>query len=184
MGGTQVTMTGLVKQNYTYLRHGYVNYRSELLNYALIKTQNLTLAEDLVQSTFLRAWTHLVKGGQINVMKGFLFHLLKTLIIDEYENNRPTSLEVLVQKGFEPYVDENETLANTYDKKLAIDLIDELPRLYQQVLRLRYVQNLSFNEIAKVTGRSRNAVTVQSHRGLKKLKSLYTKKTKEPVYNY
>ncbi len=177
-------MTSEIKQNYSYLRHGYINYRKDLLNYALIETQNQSLAEDLVQTTFLRAWTHLVKGGRINVMRGFLFHLLKTLIIDEYEKSRPASLEVLVEQGKEPYLDETERLANSYDRKLAIELIDELPRLYQQVLRLRYVQNLSFNEIAKITGRSRNAVTVQSHRGVKKLVELHRKRTKKLQNKY
>jgi len=162
-----------VKQKNIYLRHGFVNYRTDLLNYALIKTNNESLAEDLVQNTYLKTWVYMVKGGRVNVMKVFLFRVLRSLIDEDQYNNQPSSLEVLVDHGMRIYSDDVSTNNTSYDKEKALELIDELPRLYQKILRLRYLQNLTIDEISKVTGRSRNTVTVQSHRGLKKLKQLY-----------
>lgn len=38
---------------------------------------------------------------------------------------------------------------------------------------MRYVQDLSLAEMALVTGKSKNTMAVQAHRGLAKLKQLY-----------
>ena len=40
-------------------------------------------------------------------------------------------------------------------------------------MRMRYVQDLSLKEMALITGKSQNALAVQAHRGLMKLKLLY-----------
>jgi len=38
---------------------------------------------------------------------------------------------------------------------------------------MKYVQDLSLKEISLLTGKSKNAVAVQLHRGLEKFKQLY-----------
>jgi DNA-directed RNA polymerase specialized sigma24 family protein len=45
--------------------------------------------------------------------------------------------------------------------------------MYQKVMRMRYMQDLSLAEMSLVTGQSRNTIAVQLHRGLAKLKLLY-----------
>jgi len=131
------------------------------------------LTEDLVQNTFLKTWTYLVRGGKIELMEAFLFHILKALIIDEYRKRKTTSLDILIKNGFEPSIDDTKRLINTLDGKHAIDLIDKLPVTYRKVIKMRYVQDLSLKEISLITGQSCNTVAVQVHRGLKKLKGLY-----------
>lgn len=43
------------------------------------------------------------------------------------------------------------------------------------MVNLRYVKELTIEEIAKITGQSKNTVAVQSHRGLAKLRQLYNR---------
>ena len=38
---------------------------------------------------------------------------------------------------------------------------------------MKYVQELTIEEMSLITGQSKNAITVQAHRGLEKLKQLY-----------
>ena len=40
---------------------------------------------------------------------------------------------------------------------------------------MRYVDDLSLEEIACATGKTKNAIAVQLHRGLEKLKLLYSR---------
>ena len=129
--------------------------------------------EDLVQDTFTKTWGYLVRGGKIDVMKAFLYHVLNNLIIDEYRKRKTTSLDALFEKGFEPGVDHSERLFNILDGKAALLLIQRLPLKYRRVMKMRYMQNLSLKEIALITGQSKNATAVQVHRGLKKLKQFY-----------
>jgi len=108
-------------------------------------------------------------------MKPFLYHILNQLIIDEYRKSKSSSLDVLLEKGFEPEYDHSERIFNVFDGKAALLLIQYLPAKYEKVMRMRYAQDLSLKEISLITGQSRNAVAVQAHRGLIKLKKLYNR---------
>ncbi len=140
---------------------------------AYFKLNNHELGEDLVQNTFIKTWSYLVKGGKIELMKAFLYHILNNLIIDEYRKNKAVSLDALLVKGFEPSVDEFEKVLNFLDGKKALILIHRLPEKYQKVMRMHYVQDLTLEEMSLITGESKNTLAVQTHRGLEKLKALY-----------
>jgi len=149
------------------------DYAKKLKSYAFFKVHNSITSEDLVQDTFIKTWKYLVKGGKIEVMKAFLYHVLNNLIVDEYRKHKTISLDVLMEKGFSPSVDNSKRLMNCLDGKAALLLIQHLPDKYKKVMYMRYAQNLSLKEISLITGQSKNSVAVQLHRGLEKLKLLY-----------
>lgn len=149
-------------------------YEKGLNSHAFFKIHNRATSEGLVQDTFIKTWSYLVKGGKIDVMKAFLYHVLNNLIIDEYRKHKTTSLDVLLEKGFEPNVSIPGNTFDTLDGKTALLLIQRLPVTYQKVMRMKYVQDLSLEEMSLLTGQSKNAIAVQTHRGLEKLKLLYS----------
>ncbi|MDP3955799.1 MAG: RNA polymerase sigma factor [bacterium] len=149
------------------------DYKRGMGSYAFFKVNNHTTSDDLVQDTFIKTWNYLVRGGKIDLMKPFLYHILNQLIIDEYRKRKTTSLDILIEKGFGPSFDDSERNSNFFDGKIALLLIQFLPTKYKKVMRMRYAQDLSIKEISLLTGQSRNTVAVQAHRGLAKLKILY-----------
>jgi RNA polymerase sigma-70 factor (ECF subfamily) len=151
----------------------YALYKQKLSSYAFFKTHNPTLTEDLVQDTFIKTWAYLVKHGEVQSMKSFLYHVLTHLIIDEYRKSKPTSLDTLQDKGFDPPTHTHERLPEMWDGRKAAKLIEQLPPRYQTIVRMRFLQDLSIKEISELTGQSSNTVTVQSHRGLRRLRRLY-----------
>jgi len=140
---------------------------------AFFKVQNYAVSEDLVQDTFLKTWKYLIKGGKIHIMKAFLYHVLNNLIVDQYRKHKTTSLDMLLEKGFEPSIDGFDRLFNILDGEKAILLIKCLPKKYQKVMTMRYIKDLSLKEISIITGQSKSTIAVQIHRGLEKLKILY-----------
>lgn len=148
-------------------------YGKGLSSHAFFKVNNRATSEDLVQDTFMKTWSYLVKGGKIDVMKSFLYHILNNLIVDEYRKRKIASLDVLIEKGYEPSANPSESLMNILDGGKALQLIQRLPQKYQKVMRMRYIQDLSLKEMSLVTGQSKNTIAVQLHRGLAKLKLLY-----------
>jgi len=162
-----------MRQQQTILATGYTDFNKDLKRYATSKTNDLALADDLLQNTFLKTWSYLVRGGKIDTMEAFLYHILKALIIDEYRKRKSSSLDVLLEKGFEPSLDDTHRSADVMDGKQVIILIDKLPVIYRKVMHMRYVRDLSLKEISVLTGQSKNTVAVQTHRGLEKLKALY-----------
>ncbi len=166
----------------TILTLAHHDYERGLNSYAFFKTGNHAIGEDLVQDTFVKTWVYLVRGGKIDLMKAFLYHVLNNLIVDEYrrnERNKTTSLSVLLEKGFEPRAGDFGRLFNLVDGKAVLFLIQRLPIIYQKVMRMRYVQDLSLEEMSLITGQSKNAVAVRAHRGLEKLKLLYNSASAE-----
>ncbi|MFZ2049235.1 MAG: RNA polymerase sigma factor [Minisyncoccia bacterium] len=149
------------------------DFNKGLNTHAYFKVHDHTLGEDLVQDTFLKTWSYLVKGGKIDVMKAFLYHILNNLIIDEYRKRKTTSLEVLMEKGFEPSNNDAENIFNALDGKGLLLLIQRLPINYQKIMRMRFIQDLSLTEMSLITGKSKNTLAVQVHRGLEKLRHLY-----------
>ena len=137
----------------------YHDYAKGLNSHAFFKTNDHTTGEDLVQDTFT---------------KTFLYHVLNNLIVDQYRKNKTSSLDVLMEKGFEPGDDHPKHLFDVLDGKAALLLIQRLPVAYRNVMRMRYVQGLSLQEMSLITGHSKNALSVQTHRGLAKLKLLYS----------
>jgi RNA polymerase sigma-70 factor, ECF subfamily len=167
-----ITQTQIGQQRII-LGAGYADFSKGLHRYARSKVSDTALADDLIQSTFLKTWAYLKRGGRVEMLEAFLYHILKALIIDEYRKRKSISLDVLLGQGFDPVHDETQRLTNILDGKQAVALIAQLPVLYRKVMRLRYLEDLSIKEISLQTGQTKNAVTVQSHRGLEKLKSLY-----------
>lgn len=121
----------------------------------------------------MKTWRYLARGGKIDVMKAFLYHVLNNLIVDEYRRRKTTSLDVLLEKGYEPRSDHTEEMINILDGRAATLLIARLPFTYQKVMRMRHIQDLTLAEMSLITGQSRNTIAVQLHRGLAKLKLLY-----------
>ena len=155
------------------LTKAHLDFDKGLNARAFFKTSNHVIGEDLVQDTFIKTWSYLVKGGKIEIMKAFLYHVLNNLIIDQYRKHKTTSLDALAEKGFEPSENSSEKIINVLDGKAALLLIAHLPEAYQKVMRMRYAQDLSLEEMSLITGQTKNSIAVQIHRGLIKLKLLY-----------
>lgn len=161
------------KEERDLLNAAHIEFQKGLNMHAYFKTNNHATGQDLVQETFMKTWVYLVKGGKVHIMKAFLYHILNNLIIDEYRKHKTSSLDALIEKGFDPKAGDSDSILNVLDGRGAIMLIARLPEKYQKVIRMRYVQDLSLQEIEAITGQSKNTIAVQIFRGIEKLKVLY-----------
>lgn len=150
----------------------YRQHAPELIRHARSMVNDYETSEDLVQDAFVKAWLYLVRQGKINTMRAFLHHILNNLIVDGYRKHKTSSLDRLLEHGYEPYTDDSDRLLDILDGRRAFKLIDRLPRTYQEVLRMKYERSLTYKEISKLTGQQQNTIAVQVHRGLEKLKTM------------
>jgi RNA polymerase sigma-70 factor (ECF subfamily) len=155
------------------LSAAHFDHQKALTQHSFFKLHDRALSGDLVQETFIKTWSYLAKGGKIDVMKAFLYHVLNNLIVDEYRKRKTVSLDLLLEKGFEPSTKVSGNIFDLMDAKDAAGLINKLSAKYQKVIRMRFIQDLSLAEMSLLTGQSKNAMAVQVHRGLDKLRELY-----------
>lgn len=150
----------------------YYKHAPELMRHARSMVNDYEVSEDLVQEAFVKAWVYLVRQGKIHTMRAFLHHVLNNLIVDGYRKHKTSSLDKLLERGYEPGTDDCERLFDVLDGRRAFKLIDRLPVTYQEVLRMKYERSLSYKEISRLTGQQQNTIAVQVHRGLEKLKAM------------
>jgi RNA polymerase sigma-70 factor, ECF subfamily len=172
---------GLKRQEAGLLDELIVRYQHRLLRYLLYLTSNRELAEDLFQEVWMRV---LVRGGQFNGQARFdtwLFTIARNLVIDHRRKKTLSSLDELFEVGSEDdrplsfeVADGEPTpfdrLSNLEDRERIAAALMTLDTLYREVLVLRFHEELSLEEIAKVTRAPLSTVKSRLYRGLAAIK--------------
>lgn len=155
----------------------YNRYADAIFRHCYFKTSDREQALDLMQQTYLQAWSYLVSGQEIKDWRPFLYRLANNLIIDWYRRKKSESLDNLIEEGFEPVAKESgpDQLA---EFNLAIKLLNHLDEADQQLIIWRYVEDYSPPEMAKMLDDSTNNVSVRLSRALAKLKKILAEQTK------
>lgn len=154
----------------------YDQYARKIYTYCYFRVKSREEAEDIAAQTFIRAWDHVVAGGEIENTVGFLYRIARNLIIDHYRKGRD-SHEVTLDDPLHPIdIPVHDRTAEVLDlkrlEKLVFENLERLLPQYQEVIVLRYVQDLSVKEIAAVLDASENTISVRIHRALEKLRAL------------
>lgn len=168
---------GLKRQDAGLLDELIVKYQHRLMRYLLYLTGNREQAEDLFQDVWMRV---MVRGGQFNGQARFetwLFTIARNMVIDHRRKRTASSLDELFEAGsdedrpmsFEVADGEPtpfDRVSNFEDReKIATALLD-LDTLHREVLVLRFYEELSLEEIAKVTKSHLSTVKSRLYRGM------------------
>ena len=153
----------------------YDNYVEKIYRFIYFKVQSREDAEDLTSEVFLKAWQYIINKTptEIESVSGLLFSIARNSVIDLYRERAKKPL-VSIEVVSEVMAEEKEKESFDYKEEVAhmIGLIKKLKQDYQEVLLLKYVEELKITEIAKVLGKSSVNVRVLLHRAVKKLKEL------------
>lgn len=169
---------GLKRQDPNLLDELIVRYQHRLLRYLLYLTGNREAAEDLFQETWMRV---LVRGKQFNGHSRFdtwLFTIARNLVIDQKRKRTMVHLEDLCDsEEDERQIDVAsseptpfELCSNQEDREHIAAALLQLDALHREVLVLRFHEELSLDEIAKVTSAPLSTVKSRLYRGLAALK--------------
>ncbi len=140
-------------------------YEKRLYSYILYFVRNNDVADDLFQETFVKAIVTIKHGRYTETGKfsAWLTRIAHNLIVDQFrdeKNENTVSNDEVTTDLFN-----NTSLAETcVETRLISDetltdvkgLINELPDAQREVLYMRFYRDMSFKEIAQVTGVSIN----------------------------
>ena len=169
---------GLKRHDAQLLDELILQYQHRLLRYLLYLTGNREMAEDLFQETWMRV---LLRGAQFNGNSRFdtwLFTIARNLVIDLRRRRSMASLEEMFESGDEerPFevVSQDKTpfehLATLENGELVADALLTLDPLHREVLVLRFHEEMSLEEIARMTRAPLSTVKSRLYRGLAALK--------------
>lgn len=161
------------KQLEQYFLELYQEYSDAIFRFCFFRCHGQReKALDITQETFVKTWDYLRSGKSIIQPKPFLYKVAKNLIINDGLKKKESSLDFLQNEGFDLGHDEKETWHLIIEGKRILGRLREIDEDYQEVIILRYIQDLSVKDIAAITGESENVISVRLHRGLKKLREL------------
>ena len=140
-------------------------HQDRLFNYIYFLVRSREVAEDIFQETFVKAITTLQQGRYQNDGKfsAWITRIAHNLVIDQFrvERNENTvsndemEYDILNDAKLSEGNIENR-MVNEQVLKDVRALIDELPDCQREVVFMRYYQDLSFKDIADMTGVSIN----------------------------
>jgi RNA polymerase sigma-70 factor (ECF subfamily) len=140
------------------------------------RVQSRTDAEDLVQDVFLKAYGSLSSLRDPVLFKAWLYRIAVNKVKDFRRRQRFASLFSFAEEGKEQ--DHPDMRPDSYDHLAGKqfwtrfnEFIGKLPRLQQEVFRLRFLDHLSIAEIALTLERSESAVKTHLYRAIEKFKN-------------
>jgi RNA polymerase sigma-70 factor (ECF subfamily) len=130
------------------------------------------IAEELTQDVFIQAWEKKeLFDPEKSSLKNWLYVIARNKVIDFYRKNKFTlSLEEIGDNIVSERAVGIETDLMMEDVIKKMNLLKDSE---QEVLILRYVQELEINEIAKIINKKYSATKVMLFRAMKSLKKIY-----------
>jgi RNA polymerase sigma-70 factor (ECF subfamily) len=136
-----------------------------LFNYIFFIVRSKEVAEDIFQETFVKAIVTLQQGRYTNDGKfaAWITRIAHNLVIDQFRNERNENAISNDEVEFDLFNDARLS-EGTVENRMVNDqvladvrmLVDELPDCQREVVFMRYYQDLSFKDIADITGVSIN----------------------------
>lgn len=143
-------------------------YYSDILRYCLWHLPDRCIAEDATQEIFLKMIRYYDRYVHKGKFKSFLYKIATNTCIDIKRNNLCTdvSLEDLAVEPF--YLDKEFEI--TQSEIILNQLVRSLPKDLQEIVILRFGQDLTIREIAKVLDIPLRTAQSKLRSALKKLK--------------
>lgn len=157
-------------------------YKDALSNYLYRFLGDARESEDLLQETFMRVYRNRHSYRRIARFSTWLYTIAGNLARSEYRKRRRRRQQSLQSVNrdeeeyeleipddtFRPDVDANVNISESYVQ----DALREIPDDFREVVVLRDVQQLSYEEIAEITGLPMGTVKSRINRGRTKLQSM------------
>ena len=147
----------------------YDLYIGQIYGYLFNRVQNRQIAEDLTSEVFLKALKAFDRFDPNRAsVKTWLYQIARNHLIDYYRTRKVTEDIEQVELASENLQMDSE-LENTLNLEKLRKLLSELPEESRELITLRIWDELSYKEIAEVTGKNEGALKVAFSRVLKQL---------------
>lgn len=150
----------------------YDLFSDALFRYCYFRIGDREQAKDMVSDIFLKTWEYIHQGNQITNTRAFLYRLAHNMVIDWYRKKKSSSLDTLLDDGYEPVDSTVDVLQNSEFQQI-LSQVKTLSEEDQDLILLRYVEDVPIKEIADLLHIRENVVSVRLHRAIARLKSKF-----------
>lgn len=143
----------------------FFRYKQRIFNYINSKVLNVDISNDILQDTFIKVFK-IIRKGSYNEQGKFLPWILRishNLVMDHFRQIKRSKM--IYEKDFFKNISNTKSCESSFKEKIISDktlsktlatMIDTLPQSQQEIIKLRFFEDLSFKEIAVINNISIN----------------------------
>lgn len=162
-----------MRDKIAYFETIYDTYATQIFRFIYLRTSHAQLAEDITSETFLRLWKVITKDQKVNNVRALLYVIARGLVVDHYRSKNHGK-EVALETVPEQDLSDGNSILEQTQKKSEIEILrgklSLLRKEYQEIIILRYIEDLEYPEIAGVLKKTEATVRVLLHRAIHALK--------------
>lgn len=148
----------------------------KLLRFAVHFLKDEDEARDVVQDVFLKLWQKKDELDQIENMEAFAMRMTRNRCLDVLRANKVVPIDAETDRKMkQETVDVHSQIELKEAANQVKTLIEQLPDVQRNVMYLRDIEQLEYEEIAERTGLQVNAVRVNLSRARKKVRNEFLK---------
>jgi RNA polymerase sigma-70 factor, ECF subfamily len=153
----------------------YQSYQGELYRYAYRFLGDTGLAEDCVSETFCRLLKATHDGlGPVENLRAYLYRVAHNWVTDYFRGQPQRQIPLDAELHGEPEANPSHLVGELLEREHLRAALLRLPPDQQQVLVLRFVEDLPHEEVAAIMERSVQATRTLQHRALLSLRQILT----------
>lgn len=155
----------------------YEDHKDKIFNYLMHRLNaNRSLCDDLFMEIFLRAYEKFhyfdPKKGSFN---SWIFRIAHNHLVNYWRREKQVSSLEDIQESKLPATKAGveEGVKNHFNEKIIKSILPHLSQIHQEMITLRYFSDLSYKEMAQVTGKKEGTIRSNISRALAQFKTIY-----------
>src|SRR3989344_2235254 len=153
----------------------YEFFFQKIYKFIFYRVGHKQIAEDVAEEVFIKAYAKIASLDRSEMFEGWLYQIARNNIVDYYRQKKLTVDLQAVENTLEYETNIVDLLNLQYQQAILLKLLKELGAEQQQVLKMKFLEDLDTAEIAEILGKSESNIRVIQHRALGKLVELRKK---------
>jgi RNA polymerase sigma-70 factor (ECF subfamily) len=147
-------------------------YFPKISRFVALRVESRVVAEDLTADIFVKVWETLRENQEVASFSNWLYTVARNKIIDHYRTKKSYS-DLFELENLLEYEDNIvEAIDLTIASKKFLQVLDRLSPDQQQVIRLKFLEDLDNEEIAVIMDKTPGTIRVIQHRAISELKKI------------
>ncbi len=156
-------------------------YMKHLYNFVLQFVNDRSVAEDIVQETFVKVWKHLDRFDGAKSFKTWIFAIAKNTTYDVLKKKKTIPFSVFTDEvgnnALENIADKSEKAEDILDRQATAEELTKklalLTPVYRSLLVLHYQEGFTLHEVSEILQEPYNTIKSRHQRALLALKKTF-----------
>jgi RNA polymerase sigma-70 factor (ECF subfamily) len=174
LDGEEKLIKSAVKGDASAFGQLYDHYQPMIYRFVAVKVSRREEAEDITHQVFMSAWLN-VKSYQHrgHPFSSWLYQIARNQVIDFYRSRRSdTPIDAIDPEYFAVATSAEFAIPMKLEVEAVRQAMKKLKPEYEDVIILRFIEDLSLKEVAGVLGKTEGAVKLMQHRAMRELKKI------------